>query len=193
MVLIRAVLGAVMTTIDRKCFDEEQLMFITQVESILKEYAPQFDPEGTILTSEGKGPIIIIRNKKLSNVSLVISYGLVSIGTGWAQVNSLEYHDDLDMGFYEKSFFEWDYSNLKDRNDATLKFIRQQLERDIYLKVTYINFVPTKINYLIKSQDNRDQEIGRKKLCKLRFIDLFRRKEIKIYKTTILEKKDVIK
>jgi hypothetical protein len=179
-------------SINSKLLDEKQLMFVAQVELILKEHAPQFDPADTILTCEGKELIIIIRNKELSNISLVISYSTVSIGTGWAQVTNLEYHDDLDNGFSEKYFFELDYNNLNDRNDAALNFIRQQLEREIYLKVTYLSSMATKINYLIKAKDNNYQEIGRVKLCKLRCIDLFRKKETKTYKTTILEKNDLL-
>lgn len=179
--------------IDRKFLDEKKLMFVAQVESVLKEHAPQFDPADAILTGEGKELIIIIRNKKLSNVSLIISYSAVSIGIGWAQVNNLEYQDDLDDGYSEKYFFELDYNNLNDRNDAALTFIKQQLEREIYLKVTYLNSIPTKIKYLVKTKDNSYQEIGRRKLCKIRWIDFFRRKEINIYKTTILETNDLIK
>jgi len=104
----------------------------------------------------------------------------------------LEYHDDLDDGFSEKYFFELDYNNLNDRNDAALNFIKQQLEREIYLKVTYLNAIPIKINYLVKVTDNNYQEIGRIKLCKFRCIDLFRSKETKTYKTTILEKNDLV-
>lgn len=80
----------------------------------------------------------------MAGLSIVARVDIDTIAISWAQIRSLDFHDDLDGDVHVASFAE-DVELFETRCQRAVECVRQQLDRPIDIRLTYCQEEPEPI------------------------------------------------
>jgi hypothetical protein len=113
----------------------EEAVFLASLRATLDRVQPaQVDPAETTLTAEGPFSLIaILPHRALGGVSIVAWRYAVSLRVLWAAIDTLGYHDDLDLGLEVATFSEDTHG--EPWQAAALECVERELHRPLQLQV----------------------------------------------------------